>query len=87
MGVSYQWCDGHLYEYWCYKTESYYYRMWIVNLRICQSIWALADILLTWNTCVIVFCLLHPYSCDNRGGYVVCQYLTDLGASSSPVLL
>ena len=29
MVVSYQWCDGHWYEYRCYKKENYYYRMWI----------------------------------------------------------
>ena len=69
MVVSYQWCDGHWYEYRCYKTENFYYRMWVETWE-CQSIWALADILLTWIPCVIVFYLFHPYSWDNWGGYV-----------------
>ena len=29
MVVSYQWGDGHWYEYRCYKKENFYYRMWI----------------------------------------------------------
>ena len=57
MGVSYQWFDGHWYKYRCYKRKNYYYIMWIVIWEG-QSIWALADILLTWNSCVIVFSLL-----------------------------
>ena len=47
--------------------------MWI-EIWECQSIWALADILLTWIPCVIVFYLFHPYSWDNWGGYVLYSY-------------
>ena len=44
------------YEYWCYKRKVYYYRMQIV-IRECQSIWALADILLTWF--IMCDCVLY----------------------------
>jgi len=84
MGVSYQWCDRHWYEYRCYKGKVYYYRMQIL-IRECQSIWALADILLT-DYFVWLCSYLNPYTCDGWGGYVLCWYLIDWDALSSPLL-